>query len=82
MRICNVTGGTMKDRSRLVTFAALVALVVALSSIKSGLPSLVAIGDSLFWVLGAFLVFYLVRGGGCCGRRGCATAASTEDGDD
>ncbi|MFV1979853.1 MAG: hypothetical protein ACC655_01755 [Rhodothermia bacterium] len=69
----------MKDRSRLVTFAALVALVVAVTSFKSGLPSLEAIGDSLFWVLGAFFVFYLIRGGGCCGKGACKTAAPTED---
>ena len=69
----------MKDRSRLVTFAALVALVVAVTSLESGMPSLEAIGDSLFWVLGAFLVFHLIRGGGCCGSHKCGPAEATEE---
>ena len=69
----------MKDRSKLVTFAALVALVVAVTSLDSGIPSFDAIGDSLFWVLGAFLVFYLIRGGGCCSRNGCTSEIPTDE---
>lgn len=72
----------MNDRSKLVTFAALVALVVAVTSVESGMPNLEAIGDSLFWVLGAFFVFYLVRGGGCCGRSACAPNVPIKDGPD
>jgi hypothetical protein len=69
----------MKDRSRLVTLAALIALVVAVTSTDSGLPSLGAIGDSLFWVLGAFLVYHLVFNGGCCGQVEAETVVDVED---
>ena len=61
----------MKDRSRLVTFAALVALVVAMTSLDDMLPSLELVGESVFWVLFGVLVFFLVRGGCSRSARDC-----------
>jgi hypothetical protein len=46
------------------------------------MPSFAAIGDALFWVLGAFLVFHLIRGGGCCGRQRCGPAEAAEEADE
>jgi hypothetical protein len=58
----------MKDSSRMVTLVALAALLFALWSMNGNLPGLEPLGDSLFWVLWGVLIFYLVRGKGCCGR--------------
>ena len=68
----------MKDKSKLVTFVALVALVVAFGSTESGFPNLEAVGNSLFCVLGIILVICLVRGGGCCNWGSCRPATDSE----
>ena len=68
----------MKDRSRLVTFAALIALVVAVISLDSVMPSFAAIGSSLCWIVGAFLVWHLIKGRGCCAWN-CMPAAEAEE---
>lgn len=69
----------MKDTSKLVTFLAIIGLAVALSTLGPGLPNLDGIGHSLFWVLGAILVFNLIYRGGCCGGRARYKADAAED---
>jgi hypothetical protein len=63
----------MKDRSKLVTFVALIALVLAVSTFTGEAPVWDTFGDSVFWVLWAVLIFFFIRNGGCCGRR-CSTS--------
>jgi len=59
------------DKGRLTTLLGLVLLVVALVTIKDGLPNFQIMSDTVLWILGGILIWRLV-GGGCCGRRGCA----------
>jgi len=56
----------MLDKSSLFTFAALILLVVAVTSFDGHILNTGAIGDTLFWILGGLLFFRLIRGG-CCG---------------
>ena len=68
----------MKDSSRLVTFVALLALVLAFAFHDGGLPGLDLFGDSLAWVLIAVLAYVLITKG-CCGDRRVEVAE--DDGD-
>jgi hypothetical protein len=59
----------MKDRSKLVTLVALIALVFTFASAEGSFPGLEAFGSSVFWTLFAVMIFFLIRGGGCCKKR-------------
>jgi hypothetical protein len=64
----------MKDVSKITTFVGLLLLVVALVTIKDGLPNIHLFSDTFFWILGGLLIWRLAGGGTCCrSKRGCAT---------
>ena len=58
----------MKDRSKLVTLVALVALAAALAMAEGELPGLEAFGEGVFWTLVGLLIFFFIRGD-CCGKK-------------
>jgi len=59
------------DKGRLTTLLGLVLLVVALITIKDGLPNFQIMSDTVLWILGGILIWRFAAGG-CCGRRACA----------
>lgn len=62
----------MKDASKLTTLVALGLLVLALVSMKNGLPDINLMSDTVLLILGGLLI-WRVAGGGCCSaKRGCA----------
>jgi choline-glycine betaine transporter len=58
----------MKDRSKLVTLVALIALAFAFASTEGTFPGLEALEESMFWVIFGVLLFFLIRGN-CCRKK-------------
>ena len=65
-----------RDNSKLVALVALAMLVVAITQLYSGLPSVAAIGETVLWIFGGILIFQVVRGR--CGCGVCGTASEEE----
>lgn len=64
----------MKDVSKIATLAGLLLLVVALITLKNGLPDINLFSDTFLWILGGLLIWRLAGGGSCCrSKRGCTT---------
>lgn len=62
----------MKNASKITTLIALLLLVVALVTLKDGIPDINLMSDTVFWVLGGILLWRVIGGGCCSSKRGCA----------
>ena len=59
----------MNDASKITTFVALVLFVVAIISLKDGLPNFTLMSDTVLCFLGGLLIWRVV-GSGCWAKRG------------